>query len=152
MGGFFGMLKENKYIQKGWEFNPREVLKKSQTNSCADSRSPWSGSFSTVCSVTLRVTTRLLRLFLGLFCGAARAEPGGAESQNTPIQALLPREEGESQASDKLHLRQQSPQGFAFASACSQGGFSCLSVISPWTFFLSGLSKTPPAAPGSSSK
>lgn len=28
MGGFFGMLKENKYIQKHWEFNPREVLKK----------------------------------------------------------------------------------------------------------------------------
>lgn len=37
MGGFFGMLKENKYIQKGWDFNPREVLKESQTNSCADS-------------------------------------------------------------------------------------------------------------------
>lgn len=28
MGSFFGMLKENKYIQKGWEFKPREVLKK----------------------------------------------------------------------------------------------------------------------------
>lgn len=40
MGGFFGMLKENKYIQKGWEFNPREELRKKQTNSCV-SRSPW---------------------------------------------------------------------------------------------------------------
>lgn len=29
MGGFFDMLKENKYIQKGWVFNPREELKKS---------------------------------------------------------------------------------------------------------------------------
>lgn len=29
MGGFFGMPKENKYIQKGWEFNPREVAKNS---------------------------------------------------------------------------------------------------------------------------
>lgn len=152
MGGFFGMLKENKYIEKSWEFNPKEVLKKSLTNSCADSTSPWSGRFSTVCSVTLRAITRLFGLFPGLFCGAARAEPGWAESQNTLIQALLPREEGKSQACDKLHLRQQFPHGFAFASACSQGGFSCLSVVSPWTFSLSGLSKTPPATPGNSSK
>lgn len=94
MGGFFGMLKENKYIQKGWAFNPREVLKKSQTNSCADSMSPWSGRFSTVCSVTLRAITRLFGLFPGLFCGAARAEPDWAESQNTLIQALLPRRRG----------------------------------------------------------
>lgn len=82
MGGFFGMLKENKYIERGWEFNPKEVLKKNQTNSCADSTSLWSGRFSTVCSVTLRVITRLFGLFPGLFCGAARAEPDWAESQN----------------------------------------------------------------------
>lgn len=96
MGGFFGMLKENKYIQRGWEFNPKEELKKSQTNSCADSTSLWSGRFSTICSVTLRVITRLFGRFPGLFCGAARAEPDWAQSQNTLIQALLPREEGKS--------------------------------------------------------
>lgn len=147
MGGFFGMLKENKYIQKGWEFNPREELRKKQTNSC-DSRSPWrAGLLSDTRSIT-----RLSRLFAGLFCGAARAEPGWAESKNSLIQAGLPRQEGKSQSSDKSHLRQQLPQGSAFAPARSQGGFSCLSVLSPWTVFLSGLSKTPPATPGNSSK
>lgn len=47
-GGFFGMPKENKYIQKGWGFNPREVVKNCLTNSCADSTSPLSGRFSAI--------------------------------------------------------------------------------------------------------
>lgn len=44
--GAFSMLKENKHIQKGWELNPMEVLKKSWTNSCTNSTTPLSDRFS----------------------------------------------------------------------------------------------------------
>lgn len=79
------MLKENKHIQKGWEFNPTEVLKKSWTNSCTNSTTPLSGRFSTVSPLPLLA----LKVIAKLCKSSAMA---GAESE-VPVQAPLPWEE-----------------------------------------------------------
>lgn len=99
-----------------------------------------------------RSITRLSRLFCRAVLWSSQSRAWLSWKPEQPDPGWAATAGGEEPSSDKSHLRQQLPQGSAFAPARSQGGFSCLSVLSPWTVFLSGLSKTPPATPGNSSK